>query len=82
MFYYSGNYILYYTLSPPTPPPGVCQSIQQPVTKDWLLTVIAEHRWRPEPNHFQGEVRAGGKRPHDGTPSELMPPPKMPPRRT
>ncbi len=59
--------------------PGVIQSITQPVTKQWLLNVVEKHRWKPP-------QEVGTKRPHR-THSEgeedrdLMPPPKIIPRR-
>lgn len=55
-------------------PSGVCQSIIQPVTKEWLLEVIEKHRWKPPPSS------SGVKRAHPGDSEQLMPPPKIIPR--
>ena len=58
---------------------GVCQSIVQPVTREWLLEVIEKHRWRPP---APSPAMAGIKRPHPPTTNseQLMPPPKTVPR--
>ena len=49
---------------------GVCQSISQPVTRQWLMEVIENHRWKQgtkrSSEHFESQ--------------RLMPPPKINPR--
>lgn len=54
---------------------GVCDSIRQPVTKEWLLEVCEKHRWRA---HSEGS--GAMKRQSSDMPSDSMPPPKIPPR--
>ena len=54
---------------------GVCDSILQPVTKEWLLEVCEKYRWR---GHSEGSGTM--KRQSSDIPNDSMPPPKIPPR--
>ena len=57
---------------------GVCNTIRQPVTKEWLYEVIEKYGWKPAviapPHH-------GEKRAHDvANDDSMMPPPKKVPK--
>lgn len=62
---------------------GVCNTIRQPVTKEWLYEVIEKYGWKPTvvaPPPHHGEKRSHEVATDGANDDSLMPPPKKVPR--